>query len=1034
MGDTVRPEADGGRCRVMIECCELGEPYLVTVEARLGDDDDDDDDENVLTSNELEVILPLDVTDKKLPAEELRFNDETLYTEFIVVTKGTGELGQEEEEEEEEEEAPQKVPKKTIEKKANQPPSAKQLPTSSSSKESSTAAQTKSPPKSAQQHQQQQRKKSINLKQNTKQEEKQQLQPPLQQQQQIPQDVMPPHFPPNLSGPHAQWRPPGMPPGMPPMTGINQDLAQNEYFNPYAFPPSPFPGGSPYGPGGPMGQGWPSPFGPDPYDRRSISERYGGFGGFGPGGFGPIGFGPELGSSGFPEKTQKKKEDESKKDDKSNQHEQYHIYDKEKHDKKIINRRDMSKKRPGDNRMMALGTGDFDNRSALSVGWQDVKKFKQLKEDPAYEMGSKGRRAAPQGLKYTDDNRAIIEMDQVEDSDDDVYRHKFSAESDKSKRRQPFSKEEGLPPPSIHISQSKMSTVRVNWSFDYALDPKYVHSLSIVNCVGTKYEGAVNSDLSFENFMEADKGGKVTPAIQHCWNMAPEHTFVDIINLTPGLTYRFSVIAKYSQKDQAKPSEAEIPSKSVSYTTLGPPGAPIVRVSSIDVHQVVLDWISGDCHPEVKVTGYAILMDGQALARKFSKTQTETTLRDLKPGVTHKVHVIATTNHEVGNSAASNALIITCPAQPPSVIISEIPSERAGTAKINWINPSNHPQPITYYTIYLDEKWHGEIKAQPGVYQREYEYLIDGLIPGYYYDVAVTTHCGESKIDPEADHIYCLAISEFSNSIPITCPAPPISPKLFIENIHEKGIDVTWATPQQYGYATLSGYQLIKNGQPFGQKLGPDANSATMSELRLGEQVKLQIVALTDHSCGDGEELDEQVLKQLELLANEGEEDSGIDSSIKNNDEVKFRYVREREDPVIIIDRYSNCRAGPKLVVEFTGLVLPPINVHLEGVTGHSSLIAWEMVKQKRHHYNQPDSFQITWWKGKIPERGNIFSGSTLETTYDIPNLEPGVQYTVMVTGKKSILFGRVDPKCEKDNRDYHRIHFLIMRFFIGRT
>ena len=52
-----------------------------------------------------------------------------------------------------------------------------------------------------------------------------------------------------------------------------------------------------------------------------------------------------------------------------------------------------------------------------------------------------------------------------------------------------------------------------------------------------------------------------------------------------------------------------------------------------------------------------------------------------------------------------------------------------------------------------------------------------------------------------------------------------------------------------------------------------------------------------------------------------------------------------------------------------------------------------------------------------MPERGNIFSGSTLETTYDIPNLEPGVQYTVMVTGKKSIQFGKVDPKCEKDNR-----------------
>ena len=52
-----------------------------------------------------------------------------------------------------------------------------------------------------------------------------------------------------------------------------------------------------------------------------------------------------------------------------------------------------------------------------------------------------------------------------------------------------------------------MSAVRVNWNFDYMIDPKYEHQLSIVNCVGTKYDGAVNSDLSFENFMETDKGG-----------------------------------------------------------------------------------------------------------------------------------------------------------------------------------------------------------------------------------------------------------------------------------------------------------------------------------------------------------------------------------------------------------------------------------------------------------------------------------------------------------------------------------------------
>ena len=87
-----------------------------------------------------------------------RFNDETLYSEFVVVVKGTGELGKEEEAEEEEEGEEEKgAAKKTAAaaKKKSGAEAAKAQPTSGgSSKESGgSGVNAKTPPKSGQQQQ-----------------------------------------------------------------------------------------------------------------------------------------------------------------------------------------------------------------------------------------------------------------------------------------------------------------------------------------------------------------------------------------------------------------------------------------------------------------------------------------------------------------------------------------------------------------------------------------------------------------------------------------------------------------------------------------------------------------------------------------------------------------------------------------------------------------------------------------------------------------------------------------------------------------
>ena len=63
---------------------------------------------------------------------------------------------------------------------------------------------------------------------------------------------------------------------------------------------------------------------------------------------------------------------------------------------------------------------------------------------------------------------------------------------------------------------------------------------------------------------------------------------------------------------------------------------------------------------------------------------------------------------------------------------------------------------------------------------------------------------GQRKVDPTADHVFCLSESDRSMTIPMMCPAPPRSPHLRIEGMHAEGIDITWEMPQQYGDAVVS--------------------------------------------------------------------------------------------------------------------------------------------------------------------------------------------------------------------------------------
>jgi hypothetical protein len=77
-------------------------------------------------------------------------------------------------------------------------------------------------------------------------------------------------------------------------------------------------------------------------------------------------------------------------------------------------------------------------------------------------------------------------------------------------------------------------------------------------------------------------------------------------------------------------------------------------------------------------------------------------------------------------------------------------------------------------------------------------------LPEQTYDINVKAIAGYKRTDPDSQHIFSMSDSPMSNTLPVSAPAAPKSPKLMLEGLHPEGIDVSWQVPQQFGDAAIS--------------------------------------------------------------------------------------------------------------------------------------------------------------------------------------------------------------------------------------
>jgi hypothetical protein len=120
---------------------------------------------------------------------------------------------------------------------------------------------------------------------------------------------------------------------------------------------------------------------------------------------------------------------------------------------------------------------------------------------------------------------------------------------------------------------------------------------------------------------------------------------------------------------------------------------------------------------------------------------------------------------------------------------------------------------------------------------------------------------------------------------------------------------------------------MVINGIVDETILPAEATRTTVKNINLGDNVNLQIIALTNHPCGQ--------FSMDQFHPNYNMEYALQNESVKNGrNEVNMVYKN---------NRYSACKPGSSLLLKFTNLVLCPLNVKIEKITGYSSIISWEL-------------------------------------------------------------------------------------------
>jgi hypothetical protein len=121
----------------------------------------------------------------------------------------------------------------------------------------------------------------------------------------------------------------------------------------------------------------------------------------------------------------------------------------------------------------------------------------------------------------------------------------------------------------------------------------------------------------------------------------------------------------------------------MNYMPLGPPSAPRLRVSSIDLQSITLEWHAPQYARPDYISGYQLIINSE-YKQIFEKDVNEFVFTDMQPNQKYDIQIVTLTNETIGRSEPSNVVTLVCPHKPPAPVISQLPTVRPNSIVVGW--------------------------------------------------------------------------------------------------------------------------------------------------------------------------------------------------------------------------------------------------------------------------------------------------------------------------------------------------------------
>ncbi|PAA51752.1 hypothetical protein BOX15_Mlig016419g3 [Macrostomum lignano] len=457
------------------------------------------------------------------------------------------------------------------------------------------------------------------------------------------------------------------------------------------------------------------------------------------------------------------------------------------------------------------------------------------------------------------------------------------------------------PTPRVRVMPVGSDRVRVAWEFDSMSANLWRHLRSTVSVAGRRFrqEGGGGGGEAAGSGGEAESQG----AARRSWSCGPAARELVCGGLETGCDYIIHVISAFAAVENSSSLGERISrsapvafkagsTASVPLTSAGndvdasqkassskqkvqmlqkeqqqPPPIPQPRLFAVSSgpNRVAVRWAFDESAATsgVELAGYQLLINGARRGGLLPSQTSQTTLEPLRPGRTIRVAVqaaafVSSSSGEDGRvgenedddfrlGPASATLRVACPRRPsaPEPSVSPAPASAGvaggAAATVSWAGAPDDAG-VSRYRVYVDGQWHGDLKASPS--RGNYFYYLSDLQPGLACEVQVKAIAGSDEVDPQSDTVTCLCESELSQPpLRVTGASVTQSPELKLEALDSDGLTVAWdpLTPE----SGISGYQILRDGRPYGQPIPANQLRFRVDDLPAGGRVSLQLVAMT---------------------------------------------------------------------------------------------------------------------------------------------------------------------------------------------